>query len=280
MQFSTALLWICALILTTSPRVTVAEGHADSLVLQRSHALEGPVRYFNVDHLGNYYLITRANELVKYDAKGAWVANHRQQLLGPLEMADVSNPMQLLLFYPELSTLLQLDNMLYATNRFQLSDVNQGSRSLLCRSFDNNFWLYDERAFRLRKLALDMRTVVQGEWLQNHFDMPLKPAYLLEYNELLYLADPGQGILVFDLYGRYQRLLPIKGVERFDVHGAYLYWVKGGEVYRYHLQSLTEERCSYPGAAGVRQIRVNSQGHYLLTRNALLHYSASEAVNR
>ena len=242
--------------------------------------LEGPVRYFNVDHLGNYYLITRANELVKYDAKGQWVGNHRQQLLGPLEMADVSNPLQLLLFYPELSTLLQLDNMLYTTNRFQLSDVNQGSRSLLCRSFDNNFWLYDERAFRLRKLALDMRTVVQGEWLQNHFDMPLKPAYLLEYNELLYLADPGQGILVFDLYGRYQRLLPIKGVERFDIDGPYLYWVKGGQVFRYHLQTLTEERCTYVGASDVRQIRVNSQGHYLLTRDALLHYRAIEAVNR
>lgn len=238
------------------------------------------MRYFNVDHLGNYYLITRANELVKYDAKGQWVANHRQQLLGPLEMADVSNPLQLLLFYPELSTLLQLDNMLYTTNRFQLGDVNQGSRSLLCRSFDNNFWLYDERAFRLRKLALDMRTVLQGEWLQNHFDSALKPAYLLESNELLYLADPGQGILVFDLYGRYQRLLPIKGVERFDVHGSYLYWVKSGQVFRYHLQALTEERCNYAGAAGVRQIRVNSQGHYLLTRDALLQYSASEAVNR
>lgn len=240
--------------------------------MQRRHALEGPVRYFNVDHLGNYYLITRANELVKYDASGQWVGNHRQQVLGPLEMADVSNPMQLLLFYPEFSTLLQLDNMLYTTNRFSLGDVNQGNRSLLCRSFDNNFWLYDERAFRLRKLALDLRTVVQGEWLQNHFDGNLKPSYLLEYNEQLYLADQGRGILVFDLYGRYKRLLPIKGIARFDIDGDYLYWVKDGVVYRYHLQNLTEEKCNYPGASGIRQMRVNSQGHYLLTQDALLHY--------
>lgn len=249
-------------------------------MLLRSHVLDAPVRYFNVDHLGNFYLITRANELVKYDARGQWVANHRQQLLGPVEAADVSNPMQLLLFYPEFSTLLQLDNMLYTTNRLQMADLNQGSRSLLCRSFDNNFWLYDERAFRLRKLAFDLRTVVQGEWLQNHFDSPLKPTYLLEYNEQLYLSDPGQGILVFDLYGRYQRLLPIKGVERFDLHGPYMYWVKNGQVHRYHLEALTEELCQYPGAVGVRQIRVNTQGHYLLTREALLHYRAIQAGNR
>ncbi|MBA4303645.1 MAG: hypothetical protein C0424_05415 [Sphingobacteriaceae bacterium] len=271
--------WIYALILITSLRVTGVKA-GDSLQLLRSYALEQPVRYFTADHLGNFYLITRSNELVKYDVNGQWVGNYRQQVLGPLENVDVFNPLQLLLFYPELATLVQLDNMLYPTNRFQLEAVRLGTRSLVCRSFDNNFWLYDERAFRLRKMALDLRQVVEGEWLQNQFKGPLKPNYLIEHNEQLYLNEPALGILVFDLYGKYLRTLPIKGIDRLDAHGEYLYYLRNGTVWRWKLPTGEEEPLVYAGAQAIRQIKVTSYGHYLLTRTALLHYGHKDAGNR
>lgn len=272
-------LWIYVLILITSLQVTVVEA-TDSLRLLRSYPLEQPARYFNADHLGNYYLITRSNELVKYDVNGQWVGNYRQQVLGPLEHVDVFNPLQLLLFYPELATLVQLDNMLYPTNRFQLEAVKLGTRSLVCRSFDNNFWLYDERNFRLRKLALDLRQVVEGEWLQNQFSGSIKPNYLLEHNEQVFMTEPQLGILVFDLYGRYVRTLPIKGLERLDAHGEYLYYVKAGKAFRWHLRTGEETPLEYPGATSVRQVKVTGTGHYVLTPTSLMHFGNTEVGNR
>lgn len=238
------------------------------------------MRYFTVDHLGSFYLITRSNELIKYDINGQWVGNYRQQVLGPLEGVDVFNPLQLLLFYPELATLVQLDNMLYPTNQFRLEAVKLSTRSLVCRSFDNNFWLYDERAFRLRKIALDMRQVVEGEWLQNQFSGSIKPTYLIEHQEQLFMVEPGWGILEFDLYGKYVRTIPIRGLERLDAHGDYLYYVKSGKAWRWHLRTGVEEPLVYREAAAIRQIKVTAQGHYVLSRTALLHYGHTDVGNR
>lgn len=272
-------LWIYALILTTSLLVTDVEA-GDSLRLERSYSLEQPVRYFTADHLGNYYLISRSHELIKYDVSGQWVGNYRQQVLGPLEAVDVFNPLQLLLFYPELATLVQLDNMLYPTNQFQLEAVKLSTRSLVCRSFDNNFWLYDERAFRLRKIALDLRQVVEGEWLQNQFRGSIKPNYLLEHNEQLFLNEPNLGILVFDLYGKWVRTLPIMGLDRLDAQGEFLYYCKAGKAWQWHLPTGEEKQLSYPGITEIRQIKVTAQGHYVLTRNALMHFKLMLAGNR
>lgn len=263
----------------TNLLVSVAKA-GDSLQLVRSYALEHPVRYFTVDHLGSFYLITRSNELIKYDINGQWVGNYRQQVLGPLEGVDVFNPLQLLLFYPELATLVQLDNMLYPTNLFRLEAVKLSTRSLVSRSFDNNFWLYDERAFRLRKIALDMRQVVEGEWLQNQFSGSIKPTYLIEHQEQLFMVEPGLGILEFDLYGKYVRTIPIRGLERLDAHGDYLYYVKSGKAWRWHLRTGVEEALVYPEAPTVRQIKVTAQGHYVLSRTALLHFGHTDVGNR
>lgn len=246
-----------------------AQTEQGQLKLRKQYPLEHPIRYFNVDNLGAYYLITRSNELIKYDEDGQWVGNHRAQVLGDLRQVDVANPLQLLLFYPEVSTLLQLDNMLYQTNRFEISGLQLSDNSLVCRSFDNNFWLYDERSFRLRKLAFDLRTVVEGEWLQNEFDTSLEPAYMLEHEECIYLSDPDAGIHVFDLYGRFLKTLPVTGVERFSIFEQHLYYVQGGKAYRYHLRQFTTEKLLLPTGLKIKMVRVNQRGIYVLDARSL-----------
>lgn len=247
----------------------VAKAEGPELKLIRTFPLEQPVRYFNVDNLGAFYLITRSNELIKYDENGQWVGNHRAQVLGDLRQVDVANPLQLLLFYPEVSTLLQLDNMLYQTNRFEIGDLSLSDNSLVCRSFDNNYWLYDERSFRLRKLAFDLRTVVEGAWLQNEFSAALEPAYMLEHEERIYLSDPDLGIHVFDLYGRFLKTVPITGVERFSVFEQQLYYVRGGKLFRYHLRQLNTEELTLPAGMKIRMVRVNQRGIYVLDARSL-----------
>lgn len=253
--------------------VAQAQAEGPELQLLRSFPLEHPVRYFNVDNLGAFYLITRSNELIKCDENGKWVGNHRAQVLGDLRQVDVANPLQLLLFYPEVSTLLQLDNMLYQTNRFEIGDLSLSDNSLVCRSFDNNFWLYDERSFRLRKLAFDLRTVVEGEWLQNEFSAALEPAYMLEQGERIYLSDPDLGIHVFDLYGRFLKTVPVTGVERFSIFEQYLYYVRGGKVFRYHLRQLSTEELALPARTKIRMVRVNQRGIYVLDARHLQLYA-------
>jgi hypothetical protein len=269
MQYSMVRPLIYALILIIGLPVLVAANDTAQLRLLHTYRLDQPVRYFTIDNLGAYYIITRRNELIKFDEQGQWIGNHRQQVLGDLRSVDVVNPLQLLLFYPEFSTLLQLDNMLYQTNRFEIGGLQLGEHSQVCRSFDNNFWVYDERAFRLRKLAFDLRTVVEGEWLQNEFKGGLAPSYLVEHMERVYLNDPQRGILVFDLYGRYLKTLPITGIDRIDFFGDQLFYIRSGNLYRYHLRALKEEPLVLPPTVKARMVRVNQRGIYVLGTDAI-----------
>ncbi|MFN3530229.1 MAG: hypothetical protein ACK417_09955 [Bacteroidia bacterium] len=253
---------------------SVGNAKPKELVLQKSYKLDFPVSYFTIDNLGAYYLISRSNELVKYDEQGVWVGNHREQVLGPLRYVDATNPLQLLLFYPEVSALLQLDNMLYPTNRFNIAGLRLSEHSLVCRSFDNNFWLFDERAFRLRKLAFDLRTVVEGEWLQNELSGHIAPNYMIEHAERIYLNDPEQGIHLFDLYGRYLKTIAITGLNRMDFFGDYMYYVLDRKLYRYHLRLRQTEVLQLPSKSKARMVRVNHRGIYILEANELLLFQA------
>ena len=273
MPFLMGKISIYALILLTSLLASGGvKAAGDSLQLQRSYVLEQPIQYFAVDNLGAYYLITRRNELIKYDEKGQWVGNQREQVLGQLRHVDVFNPLQLLLFYPEVSVLLQLDNMLYQTNRFEIAGLQLSNQSQVCRSFDNNFWLYDERSFRLRKLAFDLRTVVEGEWLQNEISEILAPSYLAEHAERVYLTDPKVGLLVFDLYGRYLKTMPELGIERMDFWGEHAYFVRSGMVWRLHLREGTAEPLAI-GKYTAKMVRVNQRGLYVWAGNQLLQFA-------
>lgn len=170
---------------------------------------EEKVTYLNFDNQLNYYVITNRNELKKYDAKGKFITNFRAQTLGKIGFVDVTNPLSLVVFYPNLGRLLLLDNMLYQKAEINLESLNLSEQNIVCRSFDNNFWVYDDRNFRLKKLAKDFNTVVEGEWLINKFEQDINPVWLQESGDKVYMRDQSLGIIVFDLYGKYQKTIPI-----------------------------------------------------------------------
>lgn len=255
MPFLMGLRWSFVLLLLFSSATA-----QDSLRVLKKYRPEQAIRSFTVDNLDNLYLLTRSRELVKYDAQFNWVGNHRNQVLGPLRQVDVTNPLQLLVFYAENAVLLQLDNMLYTTNRYEVAKLQLSENSLVCRSFDNNIWLYDARAFRLRKLANDLRVVVEGEWLQNKVQTNLAPNDFIELDERLYLNDPETGILVFDLYGAYLKTLPIRAQDELNVLDGKIYYREGNQLFYYDTISLKHHQLNLPAGLNVKQFRVNRSG--------------------
>lgn len=255
MQYLMVTRWLCVLILLAK---SVSAG--DSLRVIAQITPEQNVRTFYVDALDQLYVLTKQHELVKYDMAGKWIGNHRNQVLGPLRQVDVSNPLQLMAFYPESGVMLQLDNMLYTTNRFEPGKLGLSEDALMCRSFDNNFWLYDARAFKLRKLAKDLRVVVEGEWLQNKLQYELSPEELVEVDERLYMNDPKHGILVFDLYGAYLKTLPLTGQKRIAVYQGGLYFTRESRIYRYDLLTLEQKELNLPARIKPIQLQYNRSG--------------------
>jgi len=93
-----------------------------------------------------------------------------------------------------------------------------------------------------------------------------KPVAMQENESRLYVNDPAQGILVFDLFGTYMRTIPIKGAKSFEVRGDRIFHFQEGALHVYDMRRFDTVPFPVPGGApeGLRDARVERGQLFLL----------------
>ena len=75
------------------------------------------------------------------------------------------------------------------------------------------------------------------------------PNYLREHNQRVYVNDPAVGVLVFDVFGKYLKTLPITGVDRFHFSGPRLFYFSEDRGWEsFHLETLFTRSLPVPDA--------------------------------
>src|SRR5436190_13567133 len=77
---------------------------SDDYKLLNSIPFQG-VTFFTSDNLGQAYVVVE-NQLLQFDSNGKPVANYSEKNLGNLRFVDASNPMKILLFYPDFARVI------------------------------------------------------------------------------------------------------------------------------------------------------------------------------
>ena len=97
----------------------------DTSFFKLTGKLEGSYTDFNVDNLGNYYLLSKNNQLKKLSSKGDSVGVFNDvRRYGKLYSMDVTNPLKCLLYYRNFSTVVVLDRFLNTVNTIDLRKQN------------------------------------------------------------------------------------------------------------------------------------------------------------
>lgn len=208
-----------------------------SLIETSSLPFANNAKLISLDKLGNIYALSSSQELIKYDRNGKPLCNYREKFLGQARLMDVSNPLRILVFYPEVLTVVELDNMLDIKRRISLEELSLSESSLICRSFDNNFWIFNERAFRIEKYAEDLNLTVQGEWLRNVIDRENLPSQIVEHNKKVYLVYD-DALEVFDLFGIHLNTLHFAGIKALDFSRNNMFMLREGQLETYNLETL------------------------------------------
>lgn len=230
-----AFLFFLQLVSFSQPKSTFTLTPSDSLRLSQKAVM------LNTDILGNIYYITSSNELIKLNQQGDFIGNFRARTLGSPNYIDDANAMLLFVFYPEAGILMQLDNMLNPINSVTLQDLGLSNQARVCRAYDNNFWVFDERAFKIKKLAKDLQVVVEGEWLMQKISSKLEVFGLEESGEWLYMAT-NLGLMVFDRYGMYVKNINTIITQQFHAKDAKIFYLQQGGLRSYdHLKLQSSE---------------------------------------
>jgi hypothetical protein len=219
---------------------------ADSIP-QMSRFIAGVYVDFEVDNLGNIFVLTPENQLKKYSAAGDSLGVFNDvRRYGKIAYIDVSNPLKILLFYEEFGTIVMLDRFLNNINSLDLRQLGFYQVTCIGLAYDNNIWVYDALAGKLNKIASDGTQINQTNDIRPFTDSVPEPVLLTDQGGLVYLFDPRQGAFIFDHYGGYQKLIPLKNWRHFSVINNTLLGWNGREFLKYDSKSSVEEKKQIP----------------------------------
>src|SRR5262245_40477512 len=78
-----------------------------------SKTIGGDLAAFTVDNLGNIYVLSNANQLKKLSPAGDSLAVFNDvRRFGKVSFVDVTNPLKIVVYYREFTTIIELDRFL------------------------------------------------------------------------------------------------------------------------------------------------------------------------
>ena len=215
------------------------------------HSITGNFTAFNVDNLDNIYLINNTNQLKKISSNGdsAGIFNDVKRFGNPSSI-DVTNPLKILLYYRNFSTVVVLDRLLNIRNTINFRKQNIFLANALVPSYDNNIWLFDEADYKLKKIDEDGTVLQESTGWRDLFDTVPSPVKLIDRDNYVYLYDPEKGFYVFDYYGSFKQRLVFLNWTNVEVSGKNMYGFCNNILYSYELHSLQLKEYKLPAFFG------------------------------
>ena len=209
--------------------------------------IEAEAKIIETDRMGNIYLVSKTNQLYKYNAEGQLQSTLNYAYLGNITQLDVSNPLEIYLFYRELNALVFLDNNLAFRGRLNLGDVGIIQASAAARSYSNGIWVFDQGDLQLKKMAKDGSLLqVSGNSLQFTLNKSLSVSRIIDNGDNIYANDSNEGILVFDLFANYLKTIPIKGKEDIKILGESLFFMDANHLMSYQMKTYQRDTMALP----------------------------------
>ncbi|GAB5556949.1 MAG: hypothetical protein SchgKO_11620 [Schleiferiaceae bacterium] len=202
---------------------------------------------FQVDYFGNSYVIN-ANTLRAFTVKGKAIGRYAAQGSGDISWVDSYNPLNVIVYYQDNSTLVFLDNQLNAQQRdfdptwsgFQ--DVN-----LVCGSDDNSVWFFDRSLNQLVKWDLTQeKALAASPNLRRIRDVEFNTSQLISSIDRVLLSDPDKGIMVFDMTGSFEKWLPIPHLNMSLTAQFITYQSREGKWFQYDIINGIEQPLNPP----------------------------------
>jgi hypothetical protein len=242
---------------------------------QLVRSFNSEARMISVDQLGNFYLVVK-NNIIKYDRNGKLINQYSNQRYGEISSIDATDPYKIVVFYADFRIIILLDNQLSQNGSpidMQFSNFDQPV--LACRAYNTGIWMFDQILYKLYRLTLSLEVVHSSGNLTQILGYKLKPDFMIEYNNTLYVNNPESGILVFDQYGTYTKNIALLGLERFQVTEYAIFYTENQHIKKYNFKNLEVESLPLP-EVNVKGLAVNKNRLFILTGSELKIYDYKE----
>ncbi len=245
---------------------------ASNYTLVYSQPIKGSV--LTSDKFGSAYVITGKKELIKFDPIYNRFVAYSLLKFGQPTHIDASNPLRLMLFFNDYDIIVFLDNTLSEKSVIRLQSMGPQQVDVTCLALDNNIWIYDELVYKLRKIDEQLNIIRESDDLSLLFNRSIRPNFLLEADNRLFVNEPEKGVHVFDVFGAFSQTIPLKGLDNFQVFLGQLVYFQNGQLFSYNLQTFDTRPIPLPEVTGtILDVHIQSERLLVLTESELLVYS-------
>jgi hypothetical protein len=225
---------------------------------------------FSSDNLGNTYYI-KGNTVEKHLPHGGLQNQYSSNKYGTIDRIDTGNPLQILLFYPDITKIVFLDNTLSVHHDISLEQYELEQVSLVCSSVNNSIWVYDQSSLQMIRFNQQMNKIQETGNIIQILGIEINPNFIAESNNHVYLNDPNIGILMFDIFGTYLKTIPIRDLDSFQVDELNLYYLIEGEISSFNFTTLEIKKIILP-YQNIEQFRIEKNSIYSLRQHTLTKY--------
>ena len=209
--------------------------------------IEGDIQQFKVDNMDNLYILSSTDQLKKIDSRGDSVAVYNNvKRFGKLSTIDVSNPLKVLLYYKDFSTIVVLDRLLNLRHTIDLRKLDIFQVSSICQAYDGNIWLYDALENKLKKINEEGKLLMETPDFRQLFDEAPQPQHIFDQDGYVYLYDSTQGFFVFDYYGTLKNKIPYTGWHNITVTARSIIATRENRLQRYQVNSFALKENDMP----------------------------------
>lgn len=234
----------------------------------------GDIASFTADNLGNVYILSSKGLLKKYGIKGDSLNVFNEvRRYGNVYTMDVTNPLKVLLYYRDFSTVVMLDRFLNRINTIDLRKTGIFQAKALTLSYDNNLWVFDEQTAKLKKIGDDGRLIMETTDLRQVLTLFPSPQKIIDRDGFVYLYDITKGVYIFDYYGTLKNELPLTGILDLQVINKTILGRKKERFVSYQLGSVQIAEAAMPSWIKENdKICIMQQGIYVQDNSGISLY--------
>lgn len=238
---------MCAIGLFGSGGTTVVgQVPTDSVALSLQLTVKVPeLLDFSLDAVGNLYVLTEKNTIEKYDATGKKRSQFSQNQLGAATAINAANALKILVWYADFRTVVFLDRSLTQLGG-ELNLIQWGFPEVrtVAPASDGNLWIYDEVAFKLRKINPQGEQLVESQNLSLLMDNRLSIHHIVDDGSRIIATDTTKGCMVFDVFGQFQKQITASDLSvPVQLEGNNLRWIgKSGLLHQINLDFVASEK--------------------------------------
>jgi hypothetical protein len=208
--------------------------------------IDTAAKIVNLDNLGNLFVVTPKNEVLKFNPQGKFLWNYTNKTFGEVSQIDVTDPLRVILYYEGYQQIVVLNNNLSELCKFTFNQNPNQQITLVASANNNGFWVYDQLNRELRKLTNNFIDDLKSGniYQRNGFDMQAN--FMLTDDQYIYINDAKEGVRIFDRFGNFFKTAVVYPKNNFEVNDNEIYFMKDSALMKYNINTYQLSKIDLP----------------------------------